>query len=106
MPKGLLDWGEVEFNQLMKDKKSAVVDFRADWCHTCAVVEPVFSEVAKDNPGVTFSKVDVSKNQKLATKMGVMSLPNILVIKAGKVVDQIIGATDKSTLESKIKKIA
>lgn len=94
---------ENDFNAIIKNKKSAVVEFSAKWCSACKLTEPVVSDVALKHPDIIFSKIDVAKNPGLASKMGVMSLPNIFIIKKGKIADQIIGATSEKILENKIK---
>ena len=69
------------------------------------LIEPILEELIKNFPDISFYKVDVSKNPGLASRMGVMSLPNILFFHHGKVTDQAIGFANKTTLENKIKKI-
>lgn len=103
MQSELNEWNEKEFNQFLKDKKSGVVEFGAVWCNACKSTEPIISGVAKKHPDLSFGKIDVAKNPGLASRMGVMSLPNIFIIKKGKVADQIIGATNAKILENKIK---
>lgn len=101
----LKEWDEKDFNQLLKNELAAIVEFGATWCGTCKQTEPMVAEVSLKFPEVSFSKIDVAKNPGLASRMGVMSLPNILIINKGKVVDQIIGATNRTALENKIKKL-
>lgn len=102
----LTEWQEKDFNALIQGKQSALVKFGAPWCHTCKVTEPMVAEVSLDYPQIPCVKIDVSKNPGLASRMGVMSLPNILIIDNGKVVNQIIGSTTKKAIEDKLKNIA
>lgn len=104
--KTLTEWQEKEFNEFLKTKKNGVVEFGAPWCHACKLTEPLVAEMAVDHPDIVFAKIDVAKNPGLASRMGVMSLPNILFLNSGSVKEQIIGATNKKTLEDKLKKIA
>lgn len=80
--------------------------FWAPWCHTCHTVMPLFDKIA---PGledrVQFYKINVVENPGLSSKYGVMSLPNILIFRDGKVTDQIIGSTSQKIIENKIKKV-
>ncbi len=101
----LKKWQEKEFNEFIKAKKSGVIEFSAPWCGACKLIEPILNEVAKDFPEISLAQIDVSSNPKLAAKMGVMSIPNILFFSKGKVADQSIGMTNKTVLENKIKKI-
>jgi len=105
MASSLKELQEKDFNDIIKLKKNAVIEFGAPWCAACKLTEPIICEVEKSNSNISFAKVDVGKSPGLASRMGVMSLPNVLIIKAGKVVDQIIGAASKKVLEEKISKI-
>jgi thioredoxin 1 len=99
----LQEFREKEFNELIKSKGNAVIEFGAPWCAACKLTEPIICEAQKKYPEISFAKIDVGKMPGIASRMGVMSLPNILVIKNGKVADQVIGTTTKKILEEKIK---
>ncbi len=105
MGSNLPEWQEKDFNELMKTKSSAIVEFGAPWCGSCKTTEPIIAGVQKDYPKIKFAKIDVGKAPALASKMAVMSLPNIMIIKEGKVVDQIFSVPTKKILEEKIKKL-
>ncbi len=86
-------------------KGVAVVGFWAPWCHTCHVVMPILGEVSSAmREEARFFKVNVVENPSVASKYGVMSLPNILIFKENKVADQIIGSASKKTIKKKKKK--
>ncbi|MBM2821202.1 MAG: thioredoxin [Candidatus Berkelbacteria bacterium] len=91
---------------LAKTKKGIVlVDFWATWCHACKTVEPHLNDLTKKfNDKIKFYKINVTENPELSSRMGVMSLPNILILNNGKVKDQLIGASTKQAIESAIKK--
>ena len=101
----LIEWQEQDFTTALKTKDVTVVEFGAPWCNACKMTEPVVEELAKDYSNIKFAKIDVSKNPGLASKMGVMSLPNILILSEGKVVEQIIGAANRVKIEEKLKKV-
>lgn len=105
MDSALKNWQEKEFNEFIKSKKDGVIEFGAPWCAACKLIEPTIKDLAKDHKGIFFAKIDVAKNPGVASKMGVMSLPNILFIKGGKVIDQMIGSANKKILLEKIKKL-
>ena len=92
---------------LSKTKKGlALVEFSAPWCHGCKIVEPYLDDLAKTyNDAIKFYKVNVTENPGLASRLGVMSLPNILIFDGGKVKEQIIGTTTKKGIEDKLKKL-
>lgn len=81
------------------------VFFSAPWCAACKTVTPMVEKITAENSDCQFVKIDISKNPGLASRLGVMSLPNILIIKKGKVADQIIGAPTQKVLEEKIRKL-
>ena len=100
----LPEWSEKEFDQFMKDKGHGLVEFSAPWCGACKMTEPILTEIAEKHPHVVFAKIDVSKNPGLASRMGVMSLPNVIFFNGGGIKDQVIGAASRKTLEEKVKK--
>ena len=80
-----------------------VVDFYADWCGPCKMMAPVIDELANDYEGkVRIGKLNTDENRGIASKYNVMSIPTILFIKDGQVVDQVVGAVPKTALEQKI----
>lgn len=80
-----------------------VVDFYADWCGPCKMMSPVIDELASDYEGrVRIGKVNTDENRGVASKYNVMSIPTIILLKDGQVVDTIVGAVPKTVLEQKI----
>lgn len=81
----------------------AVVDFWAAWCGPCRMIAPVIEELAADYDGrVVVGKVDVDSNPETAMQYGVRSIPTILILKDGEVVDKQVGVTTKNALAEKI----
>lgn len=80
-----------------------LVDFWASWCGPCKMIAPHVEELAKEYAGkMKIGKVDVDSNSKVATSYGVMSIPTIIFLKNGKVMDQLVGAISKAVLKRKI----
>jgi thioredoxin 1 len=81
-----------------------MVDFWAEWCAPCRGIAPVLDELAgAPDAQVTLLKVDVDQNPGLAARYDVRSIPTILFVKDGKVVDRVIGAAPKAVLEGIVK---
>ena len=89
--------------QVLESDKLTVVDFWAEWCGPCRAIGPVIEELSKEYNGrVNVGKVNVDQNPDLSVNYGITSIPAILFIKGGKVVDKQIGAVPKSVLDKKI----
>ena len=80
-----------------------VVDFYADWCGPCKMMSPVIDELAAEYEGkVKIGKINTDENRAIASKYNVMSIPTIILIKDGQVVDTVVGALPKTALQQKI----
>jgi len=76
-----------------------MIDFWAEWCGPCRAVAPVLEELSAET-GVPLLKVNVDENSGLAARYGIRSIPTILFVEDGQIVDQAIGAASKAALRT------
>ncbi|MET0242433.1 MAG: thioredoxin [Flavitalea sp.] len=89
--------------QVLEHDQLTVVDFWAEWCGPCRAIKVVVDELATEFEGqVKIGKLDVDNNPKVSVDYGITSIPAILFIKNGQVVDKLVGAAPKSVLVKKI----
>ncbi len=90
--------------EVLNSNVPVLVDFYADWCGPCKMMAPVIDELSKEYEGrAKIGKLNVDQNGVTAQKYRVMSIPTLLLIKNGQVIDTIVGAVPKQHLEQKIK---
>ena len=89
--------------EVIKSDKPVLVDFWAPWCGPCRAVGPILSEIAKEHEsGLKVVKVNIDDNQQYAFKLGVMSVPTMVVFKDGNPVEKIVGAMPKRLIMQKV----
>jgi thioredoxin 1 len=89
--------------EVLESDKLTVVDFWAEWCGPCRAIGPVIEELSKEYHGkVNVGKVNVDHNPEVSMNYGITSIPAILFIKNGQVVDKLVGAQPKANFVKKI----
>jgi thioredoxin 1 len=87
------------FKEIVNSDKPVLIDFWAPWCGPCRMQAPIIEDVAEEmGEEAVIAKLNVDENPELSSKFSVMSIPTLVIIKNGKVVDQKVGVTPKSTL--------
>ena len=88
--------------EVLKEEKTVIVDFYADWCGPCKMMSPIIDKIAEELPDVKVGKINVDTNGELAMKYNVSSIPTILIMKNGMPVKTFVGVTDKKEIISAI----
>jgi thioredoxin 1 len=92
-----------EFDDFSR-KGLVLVDFFAEWCMPCLMMAPVFEDLSEKFKGkIKFGKVNVEDNQELAQRFEVSSIPNLVLLKNGEIIDRFIGAVSAEDLEDKLR---
>lgn len=84
--------------EVINADKPVLLDFWASWCGPCRMVAPVLEEIAKERSDIKVGKINVDEQAELAGQFGVASIPTLVVMKGGKIVNQAIGARPKDQI--------
>lgn len=107
--KGNINMSVVSFNKddlenVKNSGKIILLDFYADWCGPCRMLSPVVDEFAEENPDFVVGKINVDKEPELSEKFGVSSIPMLVVMKDGKILNKSVGAKSKQQILEMIEK--
>ena len=99
-----VEFTDANFEELaLNSDKPVIVDFWAEWCGPCRMVSPLIAELAQEYDGkAVIGKLNVDQNPETSMKYGIRSIPTVLYIKSGEVVDKMVGAAPKQQYASKL----
>lgn len=85
-------------SEVLNSDRPVLLDFWAPWCGPCRMVVPIVEEIAEERPDIKVGKVNVDEQSELAGQFGIMSIPTLVVIKDGKIINQSMGAKPKEAI--------
>lgn len=85
-------------NEVINSESTVLLDFYADWCGPCRMVSPIVDEIAEERADIKVGKINVDEESELAKRFGIFSIPALVVIKDGKIVNQSVGARPKAQI--------
>lgn len=86
--------------EVLSSDRPVLLDFWAAWCGHCSTVAPVIDDIARERPDIKVGKINVDEESELAKDYHVMSIPTLVVIKNGKVTQQVTGARSKAQISA------
>ncbi len=86
------------FDNFIENDKAVLIDFYADWCGPCRMVLPIVEEIASEREDIAVGKINVDENPELASRFGVISIPTLIVMKNGEIINRASGARPKAQI--------
>ena len=94
----ILNVTKENFAEIKASEKPVLLDFYADWCGPCRMVSPLVDQIAEERDDILVGKINVDEEQELAIEFGVASIPTLVVMKNGSVVNRSAGARPKAQI--------
>ncbi len=99
----VLNINKNNFEQIKNSEKLVLLDFYADWCGPCRMVSPIVDEIAQEHPEILVGKINVDNEVELSEEFSVVSIPMLVVMKGGKIINQAMGARPKAHILEMLK---
>ena len=84
--------------EVLQSDKPVIVDFFASWCGPCKMLAPIMEEIEQENTNIKVCKIDIDEESELASKYQIMSVPTLIAIKDGKIINTLVGVRDKQEI--------
>lgn len=98
----MIEITDANFAEIVVAKEITIIDFFAEWCGPCKMITPVIENIAKNNEDITVGKVDIDVNRVIGNLFGIRSVPTIIFMKNGKMVDKFVGVKSIHEIQAKI----
>ena len=97
----IININKADFESKIKNsERTVLIDFYADWCGPCKMIAPIVHEIAEERDDILVAKVNVDESTDLAIQFGVSSIPTLIVMKGGQVVNKVVGFRSKEQIEA------
>ena len=89
---------KANFDEIIASDKPVLIDFYADWCGPCRMVSPLVDEIAEERQDIIVGKINVDEQPDLAQQFGIMSIPTLVFMKNGEIVNKAVGYMPKEKI--------
>ena len=86
------------FEKLKNSNTPVLIDFYADWCGPCKMIAPVLEEISKEQPELVIAKINVDELTEIAIQYGIQSIPTLMVMENGEIVNKAVGFRTKEQI--------
>ena len=99
----LYNVNEESFAKIKESGKKALIDFYADWCGPCKMLAPILHKISEENPDLIIAKINVDDSTSLAIQYGIQSIPTMLVMENGAIINKAVGLRSKEQILDMLK---